>query len=115
MQVSAAVAMESSDLDSSTEDDDARATAQNLSLSCVACRQHLRRVFLWEASKGSQGENDLGLFSSPQSSGCTFRPAALKARAAHFGLKQHAFMRVFKKVIGCIDSILIKVCAFVSR
>ena len=26
-----------------------RATAQNLSLSCVACGQHLRRVFLWEA------------------------------------------------------------------
>ena len=51
-----AVAMESSDSDSCTEDDDAqpaqqwtRATAQNLSLSCVACRQHLRRDFLWEA------------------------------------------------------------------
>jgi hypothetical protein len=24
-------------------------------------------------------------------------------------------MRVFKKLIGCIDGILIKVCAFVSR
>ena len=42
-------------------------------------------------------------------------PAALKAFAAHFGLRQHAFMRVFQKVIGCIDGILIKVCAFVSR
>ena len=42
-------------------------------------------------------------------------PAALKARAAEFGLRQHAFMRVFKKVIGCIDGMLIKVCAFVSR
>ena len=26
----------------------------------------------------------------------------------------YAFMRVFKKVIGCIDGILIIVCAFVS-
>ena len=42
-------------------------------------------------------------------------PAALKARAAEFGLRQHAFMRGFKKVIICIDGILIKVCAFVSR
>ena len=42
-------------------------------------------------------------------------PATLKARAAEFGLRQHAFMRVFKKVICCIDGILIKVCTFVSR
>ena len=127
--VNEAVAMESSDSDSSTEDDDAqpnngRARLRTTSLSHVLLvasicgAPHFTNsptsalmplLQNWEASKGSQGENDLGLFSSPQSSGCTFRPAALKARAAHFGLRQHAFMRIFKKVIGCIDGILIKV------
>ena len=38
-----------------------------------------------------------------------FSPAAQKGREAEIGLRQHAFMRVFKKVIGSIDGILIKV------
>jgi hypothetical protein len=36
-------------------------------------------------------------------------PAALRYRALEFGQRQHTYMRVFKKVVGCIDGILIKV------
>ena len=61
------VAMESSDSDIITEDDDAhpnngRARLRKTSLSHVFLVANICGVFLWETSKGSQGENDLGLF-----------------------------------------------------
>ena len=40
-------------------------------------------------------------------------PLAMRFRAAEFGLWQHTYMRVFKKVVGCIDGILIKVLLFI--
>ena len=63
-----AVAMESSDSDSSTEDDDAqpnngRSRLRKTSLSHVLLVASICGAFMWEASKGSQGENDLGFFS----------------------------------------------------